>query len=146
MEQVKKQHPSRHVPGTDQSGAECQVHSQMQVPASFCVTCVAWWALRDYFFFVRRLSVRPSHFFVTLFSSHFYFFTFSNNFCFVTRCRQVTHVLRGALHSSFLVQPPCLTHLIPPRMGTPHYRRSSPGLPPLARPNVQPTVPTALGT
>ena len=55
----------------------------------FCVTCVAWWALRDYFFFYPASvcpSVRPSvrhtfssHFFVTLFSSHF-FFKFSNIF------------------------------------------------------------------
>ena len=53
--------------------------------------CVAWWALRDYFFFVRRLSVRHT------FSSDFFRHTFSST---LTRCRQVTHVLRGALHSS----------------------------------------------
>ena len=44
---------------------------------TFCVACEAWQTLRDYLYFVRRLSVRLSvrH----TFSSHF-FVTLSNNF------------------------------------------------------------------
>ena len=39
---------------------------------SFCVVCEAWQALRDYFFFVRRLSVRHSFSSHHAFSSHFF--------------------------------------------------------------------------
>ena len=53
-----------------------------------CVTCVAWWELRDYFFFCPS-SVCPSvRLFRQTFPSHFFrhtFFTFLNNFCLVTR-------------------------------------------------------------
>ena len=78
----------------------------------FCVTCLAWLALRQELLFVspaqhgRHLGVTffflsgvcLLHFSVTIFSSHF-FYVFILLFV-LTRRQQATHVLQGALHIS----------------------------------------------